>query len=116
MYLEYIKTKKLYLLYLIRMDFEDFLDNFDSLDICNLTPDSPVDVQRKWVSVEHNGRWMKHFNAGGRPSCPGELFNCFYRYLDCIFSSLVKFQLSVFFLFFFFNNMFLISIAFSPLG
>lgn len=50
------------------MDFEDFLANFDVLDICNLTPDAVGDVQRKWHTVEHNGRWVKGFNAGGRQS------------------------------------------------
>ncbi|RUS84592.1 hypothetical protein EGW08_007619 [Elysia chlorotica] len=50
------------------MDFEDFLVNFDRLDICNLTPDAAGDVQRKWHVVEHHGRWVKSFNAGGRQS------------------------------------------------
>ncbi|CAL1537331.1 unnamed protein product [Lymnaea stagnalis] len=49
------------------MDFEDFLGNFDSLDICNVTPDAPLDVQKKWHTVEFHGRWIENFNAGGRP-------------------------------------------------
>lgn len=57
------------------MDFEDFVGHFDSLDICNLTPDAPVDTQRKWVSVEHHGRWMKNFNAGGRPGAKAHWAN-----------------------------------------
>ncbi|XP_012942074.1 calpain-9 [Aplysia californica] len=57
------------------MDFEDFKDNFDNVVICNLTPDSPVDFERKWHTVEHHGQWTKHFNAGGRPSCPAHWSN-----------------------------------------
>ena len=59
-----------------RMDFDSFVDKFDSLDICNLAADAPVDVQRKWTTVEHHGRWMKHYNGGGRPGCPGGYFYC----------------------------------------
>uniref|UniRef100_A0A0B7A6W7 Calpain catalytic domain-containing protein n=1 Tax=Arion vulgaris TaxID=1028688 RepID=A0A0B7A6W7_9EUPU len=50
------------------MDFDDFLANFDNLYICNLTPDSPIETPRKWEAVEHSGRWVKGFSAGGRPS------------------------------------------------
>ncbi|XP_035827604.1 calpain-A [Aplysia californica] len=52
------------------MDFEDFKEQFDHVVICNLSPDSPVDFERKWFSVEHHGRWTRHFNAGGNPSSP----------------------------------------------
>ncbi|XP_076442006.1 calpain-9-like [Babylonia areolata] len=50
------------------MDFEDFMDNFDGLVICSLTPDAPVAAARKWYTAEHHGRWVKNFNAGGRPT------------------------------------------------
>ncbi|KAK6998453.1 calpain-9 [Biomphalaria glabrata] len=49
------------------MEFEDFLANFDTLDICHLTPDAPVDVQKRWHTVEFHGKWIEHFSAGGRP-------------------------------------------------
>ncbi|KAL8604816.1 hypothetical protein ACOMHN_028444 [Nucella lapillus] len=51
------------------MEFRDFMDNFDSLVVCNLTPDAPIAASRKWFIAEHHGRWVKHFNAGGRPYC-----------------------------------------------
>ena len=61
------------------MDFEDFLANFDVLDICNLTADAVGDIQRKWHNVEHHGRWVKGFNAGGRQSREGKgPFICFH--------------------------------------
>lgn len=53
------------------MDFQDFLRNFDELVICNLTPDTPIEMPRKWFVEEHNGRWVKNFNAGGSPSQTG---------------------------------------------
>lgn len=56
------------------MDFDDFVANFDNLYICNLTPDAPLDAPRKWEVVEHNGRWIKGFSAGGRPSREGIFF------------------------------------------
>ncbi|KAL4237592.1 hypothetical protein ACF0H5_002306 [Mactra antiquata] len=49
------------------MDFNDFLKNFDTVDICNLTPDSPIDMPRQWHTTEFHGRWLKGFSAGGRP-------------------------------------------------
>ena len=54
-----------------RMDFDDFMKNFDNLVICNLSPDAPVAMPRKWYSVHHHGRWVQYFNAGGRPQCKG---------------------------------------------
>ncbi|XP_046577597.1 LOW QUALITY PROTEIN: calpain-9-like [Haliotis rubra] len=45
------------------MDFQDFERNFDNLEICNLTLDDDLSHV-----VEHHGRWIKGFNAGGIPS------------------------------------------------
>lgn len=53
------------------MDFNDFLKNFDTVDICNLTPDSPIDMPRQWHTTEFHGRWLKGFSAGGRPTLRG---------------------------------------------
>ncbi|KAL5008896.1 hypothetical protein ScPMuIL_014477 [Solemya velum] len=53
------------------MDFEDFLNNFHTLDICNLTPDSPVDMPRQWHTAEYHGRWIEGFSGGGRSSLTG---------------------------------------------
>ena len=53
------------------MDFNDFLKNFDTLDICNLTPDSPIDMPRQWHTNEFHGRWLRGFSAGGRPTFRG---------------------------------------------
>ncbi|KAH3856513.1 calpain-9-like [Dreissena polymorpha] len=50
------------------MDFSDFQKNFDTVDICNLTPDSPIDMPRQWHTSEFHGRWQKGFTAGGRPT------------------------------------------------
>ncbi|XP_059154778.1 calpain-9-like [Physella acuta] len=49
------------------MDLEDFLATFDTLEICNLPADAPLDVPKRWHTVEHHGRWIESFNAGGRP-------------------------------------------------
>ncbi|KAH9519565.1 Calpain-1 catalytic subunit [Bulinus truncatus] len=49
------------------MEFEDFLANFDTLDVCHFSSDTPMDVQKRWHSLEFHGRWMDNFNAGGRP-------------------------------------------------
>ncbi|XP_078313681.1 calpain-9-like isoform X1 [Crassostrea virginica] len=49
------------------MEFSDFIHNFDSLEICNLTPDSPVEMPKQWNTAEYHGRWQRGFNAGGRP-------------------------------------------------
>ncbi|XP_062585841.1 calpain-9-like [Saccostrea cucullata] len=49
------------------MEFTDFMRNFDSLDVCNLTPDSPVEMPKQWHTAEYHERWMRGFNAGGRP-------------------------------------------------
>ncbi|XP_013405349.1 calpain-9 isoform X1 [Lingula anatina] len=49
------------------MDFRDFLENFDTLDICNLTPDSPLDTPRRWKVAQFHGRWQKGISSGGRP-------------------------------------------------
>ncbi|CAH1790763.1 unnamed protein product [Owenia fusiformis] len=50
------------------MDFRDFQANMDTLDICNLTPDSPLETPRKWVINQHYDQWKKRLTAGGRPS------------------------------------------------
>ncbi|KAL3874801.1 hypothetical protein ACJMK2_037770 [Sinanodonta woodiana] len=50
------------------MDFRDFLENFDTVDVCNLTPDSPIDMPRQWHTSEYHGQWVKGFCAGGRPT------------------------------------------------
>ncbi|OWF56833.1 calpain-A-like isoform X3 [Mizuhopecten yessoensis] len=50
------------------MEFGDFKHNFDSLDICNLTPDSPIEMPKQWHTAEYQGSWQHGFNAGGRPS------------------------------------------------
>lgn len=54
------------------MDFEDFLSTFDTLEICNLPADAPLDLPKRWHTVEHHGRWIEHFNAGGRPVKEGD--------------------------------------------
>ena len=54
-----------------RMEFSDFMHNFDSLEICNLTPDSPVEMPKQWNTAEYHGRWQRGFNAGGRPKYRG---------------------------------------------
>jgi hypothetical protein len=55
-----------------RMEFSDFMRNFDSLEICNLTPDSPVEMPKQWHTSEYHGRWQSGFNAGGRPKYRGK--------------------------------------------
>lgn len=50
------------------MNFKAFQDHFDTLDICNLTPDSPINMPRKWFTAQFHNRWYKGFSAGGRPS------------------------------------------------
>lgn len=54
------------------MDFRDFQKYFDTVDICNLTPDSPIDMPRQWHTTEFHGRWLKGFSAGGRPTLRGK--------------------------------------------
>ncbi|XP_056022361.1 calpain-9-like isoform X1 [Ostrea edulis] len=49
------------------MEFSDFMRNFDSLEICNLTPDSPVEMPKQWHTSDYHGRWQGGLNAGGRP-------------------------------------------------
>ncbi|CAI9730197.1 calpain-9-like isoform X2 [Octopus vulgaris] len=51
------------------MDFNDFKAHFDTLNICNLSPDAPLNMPRTWFAVEFHNRWYKGFSAGGRPSC-----------------------------------------------
>ncbi|KAK3093798.1 hypothetical protein FSP39_020376 [Pinctada imbricata] len=48
------------------MEFKDFQKNFDTLDICNLTPDAPVEMPKQWHTAEYHNRWQRGYNAGGR--------------------------------------------------
>lgn len=50
------------------MEFGDFLQRYDSLEICNLTPDAPVEMPKQWYTAEFHQRWVRGFSAGGRPS------------------------------------------------
>ena len=62
------------------MDFGDFLQKYDSLEICNLTPDAPVEMPKQWRTAEFHERWTRGFSAGGRPSNRGNYYqkNLFY--------------------------------------
>lgn len=57
-----------------RMEFGDFLQRYDSLEICNLTPDAPVEMPKQWYTAEFHQRWVRGFSAGGRPSNSGKYF------------------------------------------
>ncbi|XP_063418654.1 calpain-9-like [Mytilus trossulus] len=50
------------------MEFGDFLQKYDTLEICNLTPDAPVEMPKQWHTAEFHHRWVRGFSAGGRPS------------------------------------------------
>lgn len=54
-----------------RMEFTDFMHHFDTVEICNLTPDSPVEMPKQWHTSEYHERWLRGFNAGGRPKYRG---------------------------------------------
>lgn len=53
------------------MEFTDFMHHFDTVEICNLTPDSPVEMPKQWHTSEYHERWLRGFNAGGRPKYRG---------------------------------------------
>jgi hypothetical protein len=55
------------------MSFEDFMANFTSMSLCHLNPCaiaaelSKKEVTAMWNVTQHEGEWIRGFNAGGPP-------------------------------------------------